>query len=84
MNRANKDRLFAQMKNMGLRVIPSQTNFLLFFPEISVAELNLRLLKEGVIIRPLAGFGIADGMRVTVGLEEDNEFFIKKLKKVLF
>jgi histidinol-phosphate aminotransferase len=84
MNRANKDRLFAQMKNMGLRVIPSQTNFLLFFPEISVAELNLRLLKEGVIIRPLAGFGIADGMRVTVGLEEDNEFFIKKLKKALF
>jgi histidinol-phosphate aminotransferase len=83
MNRTNKAKLFAQMKDLGLRVIPSQTNFLLFFPEIAPAELNLRLLKEGVIIRPLAGFGIPDGMRVTVGLEEENEFFIEKLKKVL-
>jgi len=72
------------MKGLGLRVIPSQTNFLLFFPKMSVPELNLKLLKEGVIIRPTAGFGIPDGMRVTVGLEEDNEFFITKLKKVLF
>jgi histidinol-phosphate/aromatic aminotransferase/cobyric acid decarboxylase-like protein len=36
-----------------------------------------------VIIRPTAGFGIPEGMRVTVGLEEENEFFIQKLKKVL-
>ncbi len=84
LNRANKAKLLAQMKNMGLRVIPSQTNFLLFFPEIAPAELNVRLLKEGVIIRPTAGFGIPEGMRVTVGLEEDNEFFIEKLKKVMF
>lgn len=84
LNRVNKAKLLTQMKSLGLRVIPSQTNFLLFFPQIAVAELNQRLLKEGVIIRPLSGFGIADGMRVTVGLEEDNDFFIQKLKKVLF
>ena len=84
MNRANKAKLFEQMKSLGLRVIPSQTNFLLFLPEIPPAELNIRLLKEGVIIRPLAGFGMPEGMRVTVGLEEENDFFIKKLKKVLF
>jgi histidinol-phosphate aminotransferase len=83
LNRTNKAKLLGQLQNLGLRVIPSQTNFLLFFPKMNVSELNLRLLKEGVIIRPTAGFGIADGMRVTVGLEEDNEFFIKKLKKVL-
>jgi histidinol-phosphate aminotransferase len=83
LNRTNKAKLLGQLQNLGLRVIPSQTNFLLFFPGVNVAELNLRLLKEGVIIRPTAGFGIPDGMRVTVGLEEDNEFFIKKLKKVL-
>jgi len=83
MNRSNKAKLFAQLKNMGLRVIPSQTNFLLFFPPMDVAELNRRLLKEGVIIRPTAGFGIPQAMRVTVGLEEENEFFISKLKKVL-
>jgi histidinol-phosphate aminotransferase len=83
LNRTNKAKLLSQLQGLGLRVIPSQTNFLLFFPPMNVGELNLRLLKEGVIIRPLAGFGIPNGMRVTVGLEEDNEFFFKKLKKVL-
>jgi histidinol-phosphate/aromatic aminotransferase/cobyric acid decarboxylase-like protein len=38
---------------------------------------------EGVIIRPLHAFDVHDGMRVTVGFEEDNDFFIEKLKKVL-
>ncbi|MEI6614579.1 MAG: histidinol-phosphate transaminase [Chrysiogenales bacterium] len=84
LNRANKAKLLSQLQSLGLRVIPSQTNFLLFFPKMDVAGLNLRLLKEGVIIRPTAGFGIPEAMRVTVGLEEDNEFFITKLKKVLF
>jgi histidinol-phosphate aminotransferase len=83
LNGTNKAKLLGQLQSLGLRVIPSQANFLLFFPAGSVAELNLSLLKEGVIIRPTAGFGIPEGMRVTVGLEEDNEFFIKKLKKVL-
>jgi histidinol-phosphate aminotransferase len=83
LNRANKAKLLSQMQSMGLNVIPSQTNFLFFFPKMDVAELNLGLLKEGVIIRPTNSFGIPEGMRVTVGLEEDNEFFIKKLKKIL-
>jgi len=83
MNRANKAKLLGQLQSLGLRVLPSQTNFLLFFPGCDVNELNLRLLKEGVIIRPTAGFGIPEAMRVTVGLEEENNFFIKKLKKVM-
>ncbi|MCX6558784.1 MAG: histidinol-phosphate transaminase [Candidatus Aminicenantes bacterium] len=83
LNRANKAKLLGQLQSLGLRVLPSQTNFLLFFPSGDVNELNLRLLKEGVIIRPTAGFGIPEAMRVTVGLEEENDFFIKKLKKVM-
>jgi len=83
MNRANKARLFAQLQGLRLRVIPSQANFLLFFPEVDVAGLNQRLLQQGVIIRPMAGFGIPDAMRVTVGLEEENDFFIAKLEKSL-
>jgi histidinol-phosphate aminotransferase len=83
LNQKNKSRLFNQLTDMGFRVIPSQTNFLLFFPEKNVNELHQRLLKEGVIIRPLQAFGIPDGIRLTIGFEEDNDFFIKKLKKVL-
>ncbi len=34
-------------------------------------------------MRPVGGFGVPDGIRVTVGLEEENRFFIDKLKKSL-
>lgn len=83
LNRANKAKLSAQLQSLGLRVIPSQANFLLFFPETDVAGLNLRLLQQGVIIRPMAGFGIPEAMRVTVGLEEENDFFFAILQKTL-
>lgn len=83
INLKNKEELFSQLKEMGLQVIPSETNFLLFFPGIDTTELNRRLLKEGVIIRPVGAFGVPEGIRVTVGIEEDNDFFIEKLKKVL-
>jgi len=83
LNLKNKEKLFVQLQEMGLEVIPSETNFLLFFPGIDTTELNQRLLKEGVIIRPLHAFGVPNAMRVTVGIAEDNDFFIEKLKKVL-
>jgi len=82
-NSKNRDRLFQQLKEMGLKVIPSEANFLLFFPNVDIQKLNGRLLEEGVIIRPLQPFGVKDGMRVTVGLKEDNDYFVEKLKKVL-
>ncbi len=83
LNRTNKSKLFSQLKSLGLHVLPSQANFLLFFPEVDIADLNLRLLKRGVIIRPTGGFGIPEAMRVTVGLEAENDFFIAALKESL-
>jgi histidinol-phosphate aminotransferase len=83
LNLKNKEKLYRQLQEIGMQVIPSETNFLFFFPGIDITELNQRLLKEGVIIRPLHAFGVPEAMRVTVGIEEDNDFFIEKLKKVL-
>lgn len=83
LNLKNRKKLFAELKNIGINVIPSETNFLMFFPGTDINELNEKLLREGIIIRPLRGFGVAEGMRVTVGYEEDNNFFIEKLKKIL-
>ena len=83
LNRKNKPILFSQLKDLGLKPVPSAANFILFFPETDIKRLNEALLKEGVIIRPLAPFGVPNGMRVTVGFEEDINFFIEKLKKVL-
>jgi histidinol-phosphate aminotransferase len=83
LNSKNKEKLYRQLQEIGMRVIPSETNFLLFFPGIDTTDLNQRLLREGVIVRPVRAFGVPEGMRVTVGIEEDNDLFIEKLKKVL-
>ncbi|MFC2146730.1 histidinol-phosphate transaminase [Acidobacteriota bacterium] len=83
LNLKNKEKLYGQLQEIGMQVIPSETNFLLFFPGIDTTDLNQRLLKEGVIVRPVRAFGVPEGMRVTVGIEEDNDFFIEKLKKVM-
>jgi histidinol-phosphate aminotransferase len=40
------------------------------------------LLREGVIVRPMAGFGLPDCIRVTVGLPEENERFVKALRRL--
>lgn len=83
LNEKNKEKLFKQLQGLGLKVIPSVTNFLLFFPEVDAAALNERMLQDGIILRPMGAFGVPEGMRVSVGLEEDNDYFIEKLKKNL-
>jgi len=41
------------------------------------------LLREGVIVRPVLNYGLKTHIRVTIGLPEENERFIKAIKKVL-
>ena len=83
LNIKNKKVLFKQLENLGLKPVPSTANFILFFPGGDIEAVNQGLLKEGVIIRPLLPFGVPNGMRVTVGFEDENNFFIEKLTHVL-
>ncbi len=83
LNIKNREFLLLQLQELGIDVVPSETNFLMFFPKRDVNILNEKLLKEGLIVRSLGGFGVPDAMRVTVGFEEDNNYFVEKLKKIL-
>jgi histidinol-phosphate aminotransferase len=47
------------------------------------ARVNLELLKQGVIVRPVANYGLMPWLRVTIGLPEENEAFIAALEKTL-
>ena len=40
------------------------------------------LLREGVIVRPLGGFGVGDCIRITIGTAEENERVVKALRKL--
>ncbi|HEY5658025.1 MAG TPA: histidinol-phosphate transaminase [Myxococcota bacterium] len=71
--------LSRELTALGLEVWPTDANFLL---ARTGADLHERLLREGVIVRPLAGFGMPDHVRISVGLPEENERLVKTLRRL--
>ncbi len=71
------------VRDLGLSYAPSDANFLLIEVGEGAAELYERLLRQGVITRPMEGFGLGRHLRVTVGLPEENERFLTTLTREL-
>ena len=69
------------LESLGLTVIPSTANFLLFTGfTMSAPELWAELVKHGVLIRDV---GIPAHLRVTIGTETENEAFISALRSII-
>ncbi len=82
MNRLGLERLERGLKALGLETIPSCANFLTF--RVSRAgTVYDKLLRQGVIVRPLAGYDMPEHLRVTVGTPKENEKFLKALTAAL-
>ena len=82
LNAAQRDLLARELAARGLPALPSQANFLTFACGREGAPLYRSLLREGVIVRPLAGYGLPDHLRVTVGTEAENRRFLAALDTV--
>ena len=67
---------------MGLEWIPSAGNFVTVKVG-DAAKVNQALLRQGVIVRPIAGYGMPQWLRVSIGLPEENARFIAALKQAL-
>jgi len=78
-----KTYLNKELKNLGLEFLPSRSNFIFIFFKQEGQQIFEELLKKGVIVRPMKGFGFSNAIRVTVGLPEENRIFIKSLNEVL-
>lgn len=65
----------------GVETVPSQGNFVLMHALEGGAALYERLLREGVIVRPLASYGLDEHVRVTIGLPEENARFLESLDR---
>ncbi|MFA5626836.1 MAG: histidinol-phosphate transaminase [Thiohalomonadaceae bacterium] len=83
LNAAGMQQLIAGFDSMGLAYIPSVGNFVSVDVGQPAAPLFDALLREGVIVRPVANYGMPDHLRVTVGLPQENERFLVALTKVL-
>jgi histidinol-phosphate aminotransferase len=75
--------LYRELDRMGLSYVPSQANFIFIDFEKDSEEIFQAFLKEGIIIRPGKIWGYPTFARVTIGRMEDNQKFIKALKKIL-
>jgi len=70
-------------KSLGLDYIPSVGNFISVDLGRPGGPLYEKLLREGVIVRPVANYGMPNHLRVTVGTGEENKRFLTALQKVL-
>ena len=82
MNRAGLVRLERALKALGLEIIPSSANFVTFRVPRAAAVYQ-KLLRRGVIVRPLAGYEMPDHLRVTVGTPKENQKFLRALETAL-
>jgi len=82
INRRGMAQLTAAFAELGLEWIPSAGNFVTFKAGDAVG-VNQALLRQGVIVRPIAAYGMPHWLRVSIGLPEENARFIAALKQAL-
>ncbi|MDR1936096.1 MAG: histidinol-phosphate transaminase [Candidatus Accumulibacter sp.] len=79
VNRAGMEQLTAGFRRLGFEFIPSYGNFVTFRAG-DAAAVNEKLLRQGVIVRPIAGYGMPEWLRVTIGAEAENRRFLQALE----
>jgi histidinol-phosphate aminotransferase len=86
LNAAGYRQLTQAFDAMGLEYVQSFGNFVLVkvgSDEGAGARVNLALLKKGIIVRPVGGYGLPQWLRISIGLPEENAAFIQALKEAL-
>jgi histidinol-phosphate aminotransferase len=82
-NNEQKKYLYKEFDKLGLKYFPTKANFIFIDLQKDAQVIFQALMKLGVIIRPMTGFGFPMAIRVSIGLPEENKFFIECLNKVL-
>jgi histidinol-phosphate aminotransferase len=82
VNMQGLQRLQSAFRDMGLEYVPSYGNFVLVRVG-DAGKVYESLLRSGVIVRPVANYGLPEWLRVSVGLPQENEKFLAALAKAL-
>lgn len=82
LNRFGMRQIVSGLDLLGLEQIPSCGNFVTFRVG-NAAGVNQRLLRQGVIVRPIAGYGMPEHLRVSIGREDENTRFLAALEHAL-
>src|SRR4029453_18220707 len=83
MIEAGRAYLTEEFASLGLRFPASRANFILVDVGRNALDVYQRLLREGVIVRPMLSFGMESTLRISIGTPEENRRLMKALRKVL-
>jgi histidinol-phosphate aminotransferase len=83
MNRSGLEKLSRGLEELGVRFIPSVTNFVLVDVGVEGKTVADALMRLGVVVRPMRWMGLPQAIRVTVGTPEENRKFLASLAQVL-
>lgn len=84
-NKEEKQRLAREYGNLGLLACPSYANFLLLDVQrlkLSPPEVFESFQKEGLIVRPVGGYGLKHHIRLSVGTTDENKRALKLFKNL--
>lgn len=79
LNAAGMQQVSAGLNGLGLRVHPSAGNFVLVDCGRPAAGVYEAMLRQGVIVRPVGGYGLARHLRITIGTQAENERMLAAL-----
>lgn len=82
LNQAGMAQLKQGFQKLGLEYIPSYANFI-SVKVGNATEVNQQLLKNGVIVRPVANYEMPEYLRVSIGLFSENAKFLAVLAQIL-
>jgi histidinol-phosphate aminotransferase len=84
LNGVELPRVSERLTALGVRVYPSQTNFVLAdFAPRQGGDVYQALLRRGVIVRPMAPYGLPTYLRISIGLAAENDRLLAALAEVL-
>jgi histidinol-phosphate aminotransferase len=82
LNNAGMLQITQGLERLGLGYIPSYANFV-SFKVTKAPEIYQKLLQGGVIVRPVANYGMPDYLRVSIGLLAENAKFLEVLARII-
>ncbi len=77
------DYLTGELSRLGLKPLPSQSNFLFVECGRPAESLYQTLLREGLIVRSMEAYGFPEALRISVGLPEENRALVEALERIL-
>lgn len=83
LNRQGMQYLRREFEKMGLSYLPPAGNFLTVHMQKAAQPIYQALLEQGIIVRPLAGYGLPEFLRISIGTMDENQKIIEGLQKIL-